>query len=167
MLGNTAECVTFLEQQKKQSDGVTEFLWLRKLGELYFELYNDGTKSYISDAWVCYEELYNSGYAQLNDLYNLVSCYMESGKLRKAEELLLSMEDDYPDEYKIPMRLAYVCFRQQNEKTSSSRNYKEMKRYFEKAKDICGRREISWKADSNMLQLEELIHQLEVQGWLK
>lgn len=166
-LGNTAECISFLENQKIQSNGIMQYLWVRKLGELYFDLYEDGTKAYLTNALQCYEELYTGGYAQLNDLYNLVSCYMESDALRKAEEILLVMKDDYPDEYKIPMRLAYVCFRKESEKLSGTRNYKSVERYYEKAKELCNKKAISWKSDTNMLQLEEMIRQLKIQGWLK
>lgn len=167
ILGNTEDCIAFLESRKAQSDDIMKYLWLRKLGELYLDLYNDGTKAYLANALQCYEELCDSGYAQLNDLYNLVSCYMESDALRKAEEILLVMKDDYPDEYKIPMRLAYVCFRKESEKLSGTRNYKSVERYFEKAKELCNKKAISWKSDTSMLQLEEMIRQLKIPGWLK
>ena len=165
--GEYEECLQFIKNMKNRKTGISGYIWLRKQGELCFLLYEHGKSEYLTQAVACYEEVYQSGYAQLSDLYNLEYCYMEQGKLRTAESLLLKMQKQFPDEYQIVMRLAYNVYRQQNEKSPEERDYTYMLKYFEAACDICEEKEIDWNNDTNMLQLQLLTTQLKEQGWLE
>lgn len=164
--GNTDACIAFLIQQQKQATGMNKYIWMRKIGELYLKLYENGSKKYLSEALKNFESIYESNYVQLNDMYNLASCYMESGYYSKAKKLLLDMQDDYPKEYKIFMRLAYVILSQENKKSITERNYRKVKEYFNKAKNLCVENGIQWEKDTNMVQLKEMLRQLKTQGWL-
>ena len=166
VLEKTTECIELLERLENQSDGAVKAVWLRKRAELCYQRYSAGDKEFLEKATLCYEKLYESGYAQLADFYNLVSCYSEQGQLQKAKELLMTMQEDYPGEYKVYMRLAYLCYKQQNDIPAKSRNYEKVLQYFEKAREICDEKKIDWKADANMVQIQEIIRQLEEQGWL-
>lgn len=167
MLGNTEECVSLLEQLEEKASGTGKYLWIRKQGELCLQAYNDGKTEFLEKAVSCYEKLQNSGSIQLTDLYNLISCYMEQGQLKKARANLLSMQKNYPVEYKIPMYLAYIAYQEQSDISAKERNYSNVKLYFREACDICDKRKIDWKSDANMVQMEDIVRQLTEQGWME
>ena len=165
--GNTEECVTVLADIASRSDGMMKDVWLRKQGELCLQLYEEGKKAYLREASVCFESIYKRGYAQKTDLYNLAAIYSDKEEYEKAERLLLDMKKSYPKEYKIPMYLSFVIYKEEGKKAVSARNYNEMEKYYNEAVKICKNQGIDAESDTNLMQLNNLIEQLRDQGWLK
>lgn len=163
-LGNTEECIRFLQQMADQSEGVRKNLWLRKEGELCIKAAAEGGSGGLTQAAGCYETIRESGYAQLTDLYNLAAVYSDLGRTGEEKELLLDMAEDYPDEYEIYLRLAYVSYRIQNSTSIKIRDYSVVQKYYREACRICGEQGVSPQDDVTMLQMEEILSQLREQG---
>ncbi|MBO5460398.1 MAG: protein kinase [Ruminococcus sp.] len=166
-LENTQECITFLSEMAQQSEGAMKAMWIRKQGECCLKAYENGQQTYIRQAASCFEALEGSGYAGKEDLYNLTACYIAQEQFEKAESVLLAMKKDYPEEYKVPMYLAFVTYRSQSKRSGNSRDYGDVVQYYNEAVKICKRSGIDPDDDADMLQIEQIINQLEEQGWLK
>lgn len=166
-LDNTEELLDIFKIMESQASGAEKYIWIRKCGELYYQMYQQGSQKSISLAEDCYELLYQNGYAQMNDCYNLAACYQESGKYDAEKRVLQMMEEEYPKEYKVPMRLAYMVYLQQLELNVQRRDYQSVQRYFEQACEICEKQGVNWQEDLNMIQLNEIINELKNQDWLR
>lgn len=125
-----------------------------------------GEKEYLQQAVSCLETVRSEGYAQLTDLYNLAATYDSLERLAEEKELLLEMEKKYPEEYEVCIRLAYVCYRMENDRTMKTNDYKDVEKYYEKALRICERQGIRWEEEVSVLQMQEIIDQLKESGWL-
>ena len=126
----------------------------------------EGKKEYFERAMTCFEKLLNEGDAQLTDLYNLASVYDSLEKLEEEKDLLLEMEKKYPQEYKIYIRLAYVCYRMENDRTVKTNNYKEVENYYKKAVRLCEQQGVAIEKEVSILQIKEIVEQLRENGWL-
>ncbi len=166
-LGYYSQCIEYLSHVSEETRGLQKFIWLRKQGEFCMKMIQNEQTDEFKRAIDCYEKLCESQYVQLSDLYNLVSLYEQSGKLQMEKELLLEMKEDYLDDYKVYLQLAYVCYCLQNKNAANIRDYEETQRYFEKACAISVKQGIDWKSDVNMMQMSVVIEQLKMQGWLK
>lgn len=165
-IGATDECIQFIRQMSEQADGAWKNIWLRKAGELCMKSTGDDRKRYLEEAVNCFETIRTGGYAQLTDLYNLVSAYNELERLDDEKCLLEDMAREYPDEYEVFLQMAYVIYRMQNNTPVKIRTYDSVLEYYEKACHICEEKGIRRESDTNMLQMEEIISQLKEQGWL-
>ena len=165
-LGKTEECIQFLQRMGEQSHGLWKNIWLRKEGELCMKVGEKGKKEYFERAMTCFEKLLNEGDAQLTDLYNLASVYDSLEKLEEEKDLLLEMEKKYPQEYKIYIRLAYVCYRMENDRTVKTNNYKEVENYYKKAVRLCEQQGVAIEKEVSILQIKEIVEQLRENGWL-
>lgn len=165
--GNLEESIWILAEVADKSQGNMRDLWMRKQGELSLKLYEEGKKTYLTEAKTCFESIYMRGYAKKADLYNLAAVYTERNEFTRAERLLLDMRKDYPNEYKVPMYLAFTFYNSEGEKAASARNYYNMEKYYNEALKICKEQGIDVKSEMNLSQLEGLLEQLREQGWLK
>ena len=166
-LGKTEECIQFFNRMAEQSHGLWKNIWLRKEGELCMKVGENGKEEYLDQARICLEELFHGGEAQLTDLYNLASVYDSLDKLEEEKALLLKMEKKYPEEYKIYIRLAYVCYRMENDRTVKISNYKEVESYYKKAVRRCEQQGIAVENEASILQMRKIIEQLKEKGWLE
>lgn len=162
--GNNEESISVLGAVAAKKEGIVRVIWLRKQGEACLQLYEKGKRMQLKEAAACFESIYNSGYAQKVDLYNLAAVYTDLGSYEKSKRLLSEMKKNYPNEYKVPMYLSFVIYRMEGEK--SSRDYREVEKYYNEALKICKSQGIDPKADFNMVQLGTIIEQLEEQGWI-
>lgn len=165
-MGTADECIPFIRQIAEQSEGAWKNLLLRKTGELCLQSEGNEKEQYLEEAVRCLETLRVSGYAQLTDLYNLVSAYNSLEKFEEEKSLLEGMAEEYPNEYEIFLQMAYVSYRIQNDTPAKLRVYDQVLEYYENACRICKNRGIAVENDANMLQMEEIIRQLREQGWL-
>ena len=83
----------------------------------------------------------------------------------KSFEILKEMEKDYPKEYKVYIRMAYVTYRKNNHKRLADRSYDDVFQYYEKACQLMEKKGIKTAADPDMVQLETIIEQLKTLGW--
>ena len=166
-LGKNEECIQFFDDMSKKYNGSWKYIWMRKEGELCLKVIENGKKEYLEQARSCLEELWTGGYAQLADLYNLATVYNTMDMLQEEKELLLEMEQKYPDEYEICIRLAYVCYRMENDRTKKINDYREAEQYYKKAVRICEQQNLTPETDPSVLQMGEIISQLRKQGWLQ
>ena len=73
---------------------------------------------------------------------------------------------DYPQDYRAPMRMAFICCEIENAKEASQRDYREVAEYYEKAWTLYEENMVDGKTDVQMQQLENIMQQLYDGKWL-
>lgn len=157
--GHTEECITDLIQKASSMPESTRIYWMRRAAQKALELGEDEI------AQNCLEEILQSGIVLMEDRYNLDAVYEKEGMWDKSLEILKEMEKDYPEEYKVYIRMAYVTYRKNNDKRLADRSYKEVFQYYKKACQLMEKKGIKTAADPDMVQLETIIEQVKTLGW--
>lgn len=164
-LGNTRECIDFLQHMAEQSRDLWKVIWLRKEGELCVRYSEENSgknqEEMFQQAMQRYEIICETAYAELLDWYNLASVYDSCQMFSKEKEILLDMKQKYPDEYEVCLRLSNVCYRVESNTSVKIRDYGQAWKYYQEACKICENQGISPDSDVNMLQMKKVLEQLE------
>ena len=75
------------------------------------------------------------------------------------------MEDVFPNDYRVPMRQAYLEADRQSQIKNELRDYSLVKEYYELAAELYEKNRIRG-SDPEMQQLDELISTLRLHGWM-
>lgn len=99
---------------------------------------------------------------ELADWLNLALAYKYENNWTKSKELLLRAALYYPEEYRIYMRLCYLEYEQQEKKTQSTKDYSQLKIYYEKGTALLNGKD----GNEEWRQLKSIIKQLKEYGWM-
>lgn len=166
-IGNTAidKEIALLEQYIGQFQGNGDVVVTEHLAEAYTRKAQeeDGeADSYWQKALSLFQSLYEQGYVTYQLQENMAILYENMDYFDEAENLLLQMTEQYPERYEIFKRLAYLEADLQQMKENEDRNYDQMQKYYEKAKEIYSEKE----QDMEMEMLERMMQELRDGGWL-
>lgn len=160
------EEIAFLEQEENRASGSASGLNLtERLADAYArkaEADEANRQVYYQKALDRFLLLYENGYVTRQMIENIGIVYQALGEYDKAEEMYLSMSDQYPDSYISYKRLAYLEAEKQQNKKNDERDYSRMKEYYDRAKELYGEQ----NADQEMQMLDKLIQDLKDGNWL-
>lgn len=109
--------------------------------------------------------------AETNNTYslsqNLVILYQYENEFAKAEALLAEMREQYPNDYRIPMRQAFLETDIQSHLDNEKRNYSKTYEYYNQAKELYEKNVKPGEADAEMQQLDAIIQQLRDNKWIE
>ncbi|MCQ2432680.1 MAG: protein kinase [Clostridia bacterium] len=111
-----------------------------------------------------YQNLISRGHATYDIRMNYAIVLEYLGRFDESESYLAAMQNDFPNNYRIPMQAAFVCADREGKKDAVDRNYQDMVRYYETAEPLY---KAGGKQDSDMEYLEDLISQLKQYGWIQ
>jgi len=112
-----------------------------------------------------YEDLRKSGYVTFGIMQNIGLLYDQNKEYDKAQEVFEQMLADYPDDYRVPMQLAFIEIKIQYELPNESRNYKKAVEWYEAALKLFNKN--SANADNtDMAMLAGAIEDLRSGGWI-
>ena len=157
--GHEKESIAYLSGQAAGMPDSTRIYWLRRASQEALKI------GEVKTAGICLEEVLASKIAFLEDWYNLDAVYQKEGAWDKSRKLLKLMKKEYPEEYKLYLRLAYVSYRIENDRRPADRSYTEVFEYYEKAKCLMEEKGIKQSSEPDMVQLEIIITQLKELGW--
>lgn len=157
--GHTKESITYLVSHAAEMADSTRIYWLRRAAQE--ALKTGDTKTAES----CLEEVINSRIVLIEDLYNLDSVYEKEGAWDKSMKILKQMKNEYPGEYTVYIRLAYVFYRFNNDRRPADRSYREVFSCYEKARELMKEKGVKTESEPDMVQLEAIITQLKELGW--
>lgn len=130
-----------------------------RLADSYYK--NGDNKTAIS----LFEEL-----AETNPSYNLqqnlVILYQTENEFGKASELLKKMREQFPNDYRVPMRQAFLEVDIQSYKSNEERDYYLTSAYYNEAEALYDENIKPGETDPEMQQLEEIIRQLKNNKWI-
>lgn len=164
--------IQILEEARQQVEPSRLPSVVRALGAAYMRKYNQISdsaekQSCAAQAVECYENLVQGDTPTFNDRMNLAVLYEIQEDYERAEKLLLEMQQEYPDDYRIYMRLALICCSVEGMKEQEDRDYTEAERYYEMAEQFYEKNRNSGESDEVMQNLEDVMEQLYRKGWLE
>lgn len=121
---------------------------------------------YVRKAADCYLTLVGGLQYTFNDQMNLAICYEMQGVYDKEQEVLNQMQSMYPTDYRVYMRQALMHLSVEAGKPEQSRNYANVKMYYDLAEQYYASVRNSGATDNNMQYLEQKIIELRQKGWL-
>lgn len=143
---------------------------LREQGSLCIQYLEENGTDYSED-WLeraekSFDTLSNSSRGTFNDRMNLVLIKEMKGDLSSAEDILINMRSEYPDDYRVPMIQALIVIEEQIGTDESVRDFSIAKMYYEEANSLYSKVRNAGNSDDKMQHLEELINELYEKGWL-
>lgn len=97
---------------------------------------------------------------------NLMILYQNENEFDKAAALLDKMAQQFPSDYRVPMRRAFLETDIQAHKDNEKRNYSKTVEYYNQAKAIYEKNIKPGETDPEMQQLEGIIQQLKDNKWI-
>ena len=158
--------VNLLENARNQMNANERMVITEYLANAYMrcgDTWPDQSVTYNQKALALYNELLQNGYSTYQLRENMAILYEEDGDYISAENVLFSLEQDYPDNYRIYKRLAFLEADKQQHLDNGQRSYAKMKEYYDKCKQLFEQQ----KADDVEIQmLDNMIRDLQSGGWL-
>ena len=127
---------------------------------------NGENTDWIETAESCYEVLVRSERYTVNDWLNYSLLLKMKGDNSGAKDVLTDAKTRYPDEYRIPLRLAMMEIELQSEKKEGERDYKKAEEYYQESERLYKKIRNSGDSDEEMQNLESIIEDLKGKGWL-
>lgn len=112
-------------------------------------------------------ELRESGRNDINIGLNLSAAYQNTHDFDSSLEVLRELQTDYPYDYRVDMRLAFVTADQQSALSREERDYRQVLTYYQTAEDKYVDAQARGIEDENMVLLRNTIDQLRAAGWLQ
>lgn len=127
----------------------------------------EGSEEWLNTASECYETLTNTERYTFNDWLNYALIKEMKGDMAGAVSVMESIKQEYPDEYKIPLRQAMFEIEQQSETEESKRNYEKAEEYYQEAENLYEKYRNAGDSDNEMQYLESLMQEIYDKGWLE
>lgn len=160
------EEVSLLETARNQIDSHAKMVITEYLADAYMrqgDAHPDQVTAYNQKALSLFQELMQSGYVTYQLQENMAILYEENKDFGAAESVLIKLAEDYPDNYRIYKRLAFLEANRQQYLSNSQRNYNTMKNYYDKCKALYEQQDVE---DPEVLMLDNMIRDLQSGGWL-
>ncbi len=167
--GNDADEIALLEEASSRLDDSSAVQVREMLAETYMRAAEQGggfARDYRQKAKELFTQMIENGYGTVVTSLNLASVEEKLGNYAGAEKELLALLDEYPYDYRVDMRLAFLYADWQSAKSQQSRDYHNAQHYYKTAKEKYQQALANGKEDSNMAILENLIRQIKAAGWL-
>ena len=116
------------------------------------------------NAIAIFEEMENKGYATFTSKYNIAVLYEKMGDYLAAMNQLAAMLKEYPNNYTIYKRMAFVELNVQAGKENKDRDYHTFESHYQKAMELY--QEKGNGEDVEMLSLQQLYNDVVTNGWL-
>lgn len=113
-----------------------------------------------------FEKLNASGVPQFHIMQNLSILYQYEGQYDNAANILDEMSDLFSNDYRVPMRRAYLEADRQSKLENEDRDYSITKQYYDTAVDLYNKNLKDGESDPEMQQLELIIQQLRENNWI-
>lgn len=167
--GQWTEAAALLERALNEAGNEEKLSLMEALAECYMRM--GDTASDTEDAKAAWttalgylEDLLGQGYTSRQLQENIAILREMLGDFNGAEEMLLSMLENYAKDYRIYKRLAFLEANRQQYVGQSARDYSKTNTYYKKAKELY---EQSGTEDMEMQMLTQMIQDIKDAGWLR
>lgn len=159
--------ISLLEEASDRLEGPDRVQIMSMLAEKYAD---EGEKKnsvqYFIKAKELFESIIQEGYGTITTYLNLTSMEQKTGDYSGAEKELKNLLNDYPYDYRVDMRLAFLYADWQSHKDIAERDYSDVAAYYESAADKYKQAKANGREDADMKILENLVAQIRQAGWL-
>lgn len=133
-------------------------------------------KSRLADAYIragnnegaigIYQQLSDDGVISFDAMQNWVILLENSKDYDSAAQLLEKMAQDFPQDYRVPMRQALLEADRQSSLSIEQKDYQLTKQYFDEALKLYNTDALHNSQDEEMEQLKQLIETLKANNWI-
>ncbi|CDX04948.1 Kinase domain protein [Desulfitobacterium hafniense] len=120
----------------------------------------------FKSAIALFEQLSESGAPQFHIMQGLAILLQNSGEFNRAVSVLNQMSDIFPNDFRVPMRQAYLEADRQSKIKNENRDYTLTKQYYDNAVKLYNENVRPGESDPEMQQLDLLIEQLRNNKWI-
>jgi serine/threonine-protein kinase len=113
-----------------------------------------------------FEQLAENGAPQFHIMQDLAILLQNIADFDRAAIVLGDMTDLFPNDYRVPMRQAYLEADRQSKIINESREYALTKQYYDRAAQLYADNIRPGESDPEMQQLDYLIAQLQTNKWI-
>jgi serine/threonine-protein kinase len=113
-----------------------------------------------------FERLSEDGAPRFHILQNLAILFQNAGEFDRAAAALDRMDDAFPNDYRVPMRRAYLEADRQSKIKNENRNYALAKRYYDAAAALYKANVKPGENDAEMQRLDALMEELRRHKWI-
>ena len=166
--GDLKEARRILEEAYDVSDDRWKLRILREMGSVAIQYITENGQEpdWLKTAETCYRTLTNSDRYKLNDWLNYALLLKMQGNDSDAASALEETKRLYPDEYRVPLRQAFMEIELQAGYNKEKRDYTMADKYYREAEKLYDKYRNSGDSDDEMLDLEEIMQELKEKGWL-
>lgn len=164
--GRLDEETALLETARNQADLQAKMVITEYLADAYMrqgDAHPDQLIIYNQKAIALFQELMQGGYVTYQIQENMAILYEENQDFASAESVLLKLAGDYPDNYHVYKRLAFLEADRQQHLDNTARDYSTMKGYYDKCRELYAQQDTE---DAEMLMLDNMVYDLQNGGWL-
>lgn len=166
--GDIEKEIQVLEEAQDNITEADKIPVVRALGSAYIRkssLSKDDARE--KKAMHCYETIDKAGESSLNDSLNLAFLYQRQKEFKEGKDILFKLKKEFPDEYRVYMRLAFLCCTEEGEKENDKRDYSDAEQYYKTAEGLYQQKINNGADDAEMKKLEDTMEQLYEKGWLE
>ena len=120
----------------------------------------------LAEAAALYNELRQSGALSFTTWQNVGILYQQSGDLAGARAVYMEMAGAFPEDYRPPLRMAFLSLDEQAALSNEDRDYAEAASWHARARELYDSRPASASDDMEMLMLDNLMSDLRQNGWI-
>ena len=154
-----------LEQGVEKLPLQKSMILTEKLGEAYAEKARaTQDEEYDKKSIQCFRALLDAGYYRFYIMNNLAILYQNIGDYAQAHQILQSMEQQFPKDYRVYMQLAFLCADEQSKRRLEERSYEQTLQAYKKAEEYFQLEKEP--SDPQMQMLKAMMHELEAGGWI-
>lgn len=160
------EEVELLETARNQIDTQAKMVITEYLADAYMrqgDTHPNQLVSYNQKALSLFQELMQNGYVTYQLQENMAILYEENQDFEASKSVLMKLAADYPDNYRVYKRLAFLEADRQQYLNNSQRDYSTVKVYYDKCKELYEQQNVE---DPEILMLDNMIRDLQSGGWL-
>ena len=166
--GNIEKEIQVLEEAQDNITEADKIPVVRALGSAYIRKNNLSKDDACEKKAIhCYETIDKAGESSLNDSLNLAFLYQRQKEFEKGKDILFKLKKEFSDEYRVYMRLAFLCCTEEGEKENDKRDYSDAEQYYKTAEGLYQQKINNGADDAEMKKLEDTMEQLYEKGWLE
>lgn len=117
-------------------------------------------------ALAVFQQLAENGVPQFHIMNGLAILLQEKNDFDRAAVVLNDMAGFFPNDYRIPMRQAYLEADRQSKIANENRDYNQTKQYYDVAVELYRDNVKQGESDPEMQQLDYLVEQLRANKWI-
>lgn len=163
---DTNSQVSILEQALERLPLEKNLAVTEALGGVYASLSAASTgeeaQTYGNKALECFQSLLQKGYTRFYVMNNIAILFQNLGRYDEAEEMLVQIQEKYPEDYRVYMQFAFLYADMEAQKPNNQRDYQK---FFENSSLAFEKYDSSKGQDLQMEMLEQLDDELRAGGW--
>lgn len=120
--------------------------------------------SQYEQALTLFRQLWDGGDKRFSVASNMAVLYVQLGRLEEAETLLLQAARQFPENYAVYKRLAYLEAEKQAAQPNENRDYAAFAEYYKQASELYAQADA--QDDMEMARLDALMRDVQAGGWV-